>query len=160
MCWERYNAKIIMSVGMGWDTGAPMWPYQTPEIFVATLNAPAFVIAAPVWIAFNLQTMEQRQPAILLATVVLWFLVGRSVDEREFRRQYNRSTWVRALLIGVAVIAAAIGTFLIKDGARWWPTYDQIQLSSLLILMRKLAAVPWCMAIAILGTRLAIRRRG
>src|SRR5438552_12630602 len=82
MAWEQYNARVIASMGMRWDTGAPMWPYQTPEIILAILNAPAYFVAAPAWWTLNLQSAEQRHPVLFLATIGLWFLIGRSIDNR------------------------------------------------------------------------------
>jgi hypothetical protein len=32
--WDIHNTEVIYSVGMGWDTGAPVWPYRTPEILL------------------------------------------------------------------------------------------------------------------------------
>ena len=32
-------------MGMGWDDGAPVWPYQTPNILLFTLNTPAYFVA-------------------------------------------------------------------------------------------------------------------
>src|SRR5262249_52378852 len=80
MLWEQANARIISSMGMRWDTGAPIWPFQTPEIVLAVLNAPVYLIAAPVWWAFNLQSAEQRHPVLFIGTVGLWFLIGRILD--------------------------------------------------------------------------------
>jgi hypothetical protein len=31
MVWDLHNQRVIMSMGMAWDTGAPLWPYQTPR---------------------------------------------------------------------------------------------------------------------------------
>jgi hypothetical protein len=27
--WEIHNERVIGSMGMAWDTGAPIWPHQT-----------------------------------------------------------------------------------------------------------------------------------
>jgi len=31
MVWDSQNQRVIRSMGMAWDTGAPLWPYQTPD---------------------------------------------------------------------------------------------------------------------------------
>ena len=41
MAWDLYNEGIIAQTGMGWDTGAPIWPYQTPAILLFAINTPA-----------------------------------------------------------------------------------------------------------------------
>jgi hypothetical protein len=46
MVWDLHNQRVIMSMGMAWDTGAPLWPYQTPDTLLFALNTPAFLISA------------------------------------------------------------------------------------------------------------------
>jgi hypothetical protein len=45
MVWDLHNQRIIRSIGMGWDTGAPLWPFQTPDTLLFALNLPAFVFS-------------------------------------------------------------------------------------------------------------------
>jgi hypothetical protein len=75
MAWEQYNATVIALMGMRWDIGAPMWPFQTPEIILGILDAPAYFIADPVWWTFNLQSAQQRHPVLLIASIGLWLLL-------------------------------------------------------------------------------------
>jgi len=35
MTWDYHNQRIIESIGMTWDTGAPIWPYQTSWIKIS-----------------------------------------------------------------------------------------------------------------------------
>jgi len=46
--WHIQNFRVIESVGMGWDTGATLWPYQTPDTLLFALNTPAYVIGVPI----------------------------------------------------------------------------------------------------------------
>jgi hypothetical protein len=160
MAWEQWNARVIESMGMRWDTGAPMWPFQTPEIILAVLNAPAYFIAAPIWWTLNLQSAQQQHPVLLLASIGLWHLVGRGIDSCWFSRQGapDRQS-LRLLLIGVVAVAASGGARQMFDGARWWSKYGGLDLPRILILVRIVCFVPWCLAVAAFGARSAFRWR-
>lgn len=152
MAWEQANARVIASMGMAWDTGAPMWPYQTPEILLAILNAPAYIIAAPVWWTFNLNSAEQRHPVLLIASVALWFFVGRAIDDR--RRATKRMPvrlWLRLLFVIVAGAAVYVGARQVFDGAAWWSKYGEFHVASILILVRIVSFAPWCLAVGTIG---------
>jgi hypothetical protein len=30
--WDIHNQRVIESMGMAWDMGAPLWPYQSSDI--------------------------------------------------------------------------------------------------------------------------------
>ena len=36
IAWDIHNQRIIAFTGMAWDTGAPLWPYQTPDKYKPT----------------------------------------------------------------------------------------------------------------------------
>ena len=46
--WDIHNERVIASVGMGWDMGAPIWPYQAADILMRLLNCPAYSIVMPI----------------------------------------------------------------------------------------------------------------
>ena len=43
--WDLHSQRVIESMGMAWDTGAPLWPYQTPDTLLFALNTPAFLVS-------------------------------------------------------------------------------------------------------------------
>src|SRR5581483_8533443 len=77
--WDIHNARAIESMGMAWDMGAPIWPYQASDILLRALNAPAYSIAMPI-------ASLCRVPApmhfllIVPAIVMSWWLLGLTLD--------------------------------------------------------------------------------
>ena len=68
--WDIHNARVIESMGMAWDMGAPIWPYQASDILLRLLNGPAYSIAMPI---ANL--LRLAAPAHLALVVRSQFLV-------------------------------------------------------------------------------------
>jgi hypothetical protein len=73
--WDIHNERAIESMGMAWDTGAPIWPYQTSDILLRLLNFPAYFISMPVTNALRLLATGQYLlvfPANSALVVVPW----------------------------------------------------------------------------------------
>jgi hypothetical protein len=158
MIWEHHNNRIIVSMGMAWDTGAPIWPFQTPEILIMVLNAPAYLLAAPIFAVLRLNTEEERNPVLLLAILLLWFCIGRRIDFGLIPQEWaRRGMWLRALPLMTAVLSLLAGIYLLVEGVTWWSKYGRLSLSSLLILMRVVGSSPWCFLLAFGATWGAIR---
>jgi hypothetical protein len=158
LLWQIHNSRIIASMGMAWDTGAPIWPFQTPEILLVILNAPAYLLAAPVSASFGLQTSVERAPVMLPAIVLLWFYVGRSIDFGLIpRRWLNRKRLLLSVLIPIALSCILVGIHLTVEGAKWWSRYGRASLSSLLMLARLVGPLPWCALVATMAIRVVIR---
>jgi len=73
--WDIHNERVIVSMGMAWDVGAPIWPYQTSDILLRLLNGPAYYVTMP--IANTLRLVPPSLyvlvfPAILALVVVPW----------------------------------------------------------------------------------------
>lgn len=78
--WDIHNLRVIQSNGMSWDTGAPIWPYEAANLIFSSLNAPAFVLAAPFFYFPHLELQEMRYPVLLPAIVVWWWWIGTRFD--------------------------------------------------------------------------------
>jgi len=158
LLWQVHNSKIIIAMGMAWDTGAPMWPFQTPEILLRTINMPAYLITRPIAAAFGLQTAVAEIPILLPSIVLLWFLVGRSIDINAVPHQSQRS---RKRPLGLFVLLAALCVYVsvrvASAGVMWWSEYGEMSLTSYLILARILEPLPWCVVASALLIRIIIR---
>lgn len=77
--WDVHNARVIESMGMAWDTGAPVWPYQASDILLRVLNGPAYSIAMPV---ANLLRLAAPMHFILIVPAILiwWWFLGLRLD--------------------------------------------------------------------------------
>src|SRR5882724_9887372 len=77
--WAIYNDRVIASMGMGWDMGAPLWPYQTPQILLYVLNYPAHYVAQPM--ANHLGLVSPHHYLLVFpATLLWWWFVGLRLD--------------------------------------------------------------------------------
>jgi hypothetical protein len=153
MIWEQYNERVITSMGMAWDTGAPMWPFQTPEILLAIFNAPAYIFAIPIADLLRLRTLGERQPVLLLAILLLWFYVGWLIDFRSVSWSWiSRRKWLTAALAVATMISLSIGAHFAVDGVRWFGKYDGVSFSSLFVFARAVWPAPWCVVIVLVSS--------
>jgi hypothetical protein len=163
MAWEHHNSEVIATMGMAWDTGAPMWPYQTPEIILAILNAPAYFLAAPVWFTLDLRLESQRYPALFFAILLLWTGIGKAIDSNllsRARRRGGKLSTIGLLIATVVFSLTGVGTLV--PGMHWWSQYGEPSLVSVLIFARITSFAPWCFILAVTPLRavsLGLRRR-
>ena len=160
MMWDIHNQRVIMSVGMGWDTGAPLWPYQTPDTLLLAINAPAYLIATPISRLFDLLAPRQYfalYPAILL----WWWLVGAYLDKRHLEGRVRSARVWASLFCLFAVTLICLGVDGSYFALRWWWTYSRSLLNvSDLILLRLIAPSIWCFALSLVALLAARRRAG
>jgi len=79
--WAISNEQIIKSMGLAWDTGAPVWPYETPQILLLALHFPAYIVAQPVANSSGLIAPDHYWVILPAATLWWWFL-GSQIDRR------------------------------------------------------------------------------
>jgi hypothetical protein len=154
MIWDFYNSKVIESMGMAWDTGPPFWPYEASWIALLSINTPAYVISAPLFLFFSARTSAERYPLFLSVILIWWWWLGRRLDSGLLPSRRNRHRWV----LGVALILAAstlycIGITFILDYARFFSEYGHVRMR----LLRTGGPMLWCFALAIAATISAFR---
>lgn len=66
-------------MGMAWDTGAPVWPYQTPDILLRFLNGPAYFVAQPLANVFRLGGPNHFL-MVFPAILIWWWFLGVRLD--------------------------------------------------------------------------------
>jgi hypothetical protein len=158
MLWDIHNERVILSMGMGWDTGAPIWPYQTSDILLRLLNGPAYFVTMPFSNAFRLAAPNHYLlvfPAILL----WWWFLGMRIDHGLV---ITKSRWqwpVFSALVVLAVLLLFAATSISVGSFRWWFRYAEIfsSLSALLMMTRFLTPAVWCVVIAFLAVTAAKR---
>ena len=156
--WDIHNQRVIESMGMGWDTGAPIWPYQTSDILLRLLNFPAYFIAMPITNALRLFATRQFLfvfPAILL----WWWFLGLQLDQG-FVIAKSRWRWpVFSFLVVLAVLLLWTATSICAESFRWWFRYAGLSggLNALLMMTRFLTPAAWSVVIALLASTTAKR---
>jgi hypothetical protein len=154
MVWDIFNLRVIASMGMAWDTGAPLWPYQTPDILFSALNTPAYALAAPALYLFRSIHYVVLFPCVLL----WWWFVGVVFDKRLLQPAVRKG-WTRLTLSSLfAAIFVILGAFGSWDTFRWWQTYGDSFLSwRILILLRSSAPSIWCFILSSACVLFAVR---
>src|ERR1017187_908976 len=101
--WDIHNARVIESMGMAWDTGAPIWPYQASDILLRLLNGPAYFVAMPV--ANSLRLAAPSHHILVFPAILFWWgLLGLRLDHGIVK---TRSRW-RGPVFGVLVALTAV----------------------------------------------------
>jgi hypothetical protein len=161
MLWDIHNQRIIQSMGMAWDTGAPLWPYQTPDTILFAVNLPAFLISNLISNASDLYFKfgvigPLRYLFFFPAVLGWWWLVGLYID----RRSPDKRRPILALsLCLLAVGLVGLGIEESRWAVRWWLTYSRTFWSATdLILLRLLAPTVWCIALGLVALSAAWRR--
>ena len=155
LIWDLHNQKVIASMGMNWDTGAPLWPYQTAEVLLYTLNFPAFVVAYP---TINIFELSDPAKHVLILVVILawWRFLGTRMDTGIRSSPPHILIPLLAVSAGLLILGAVVSVI---DAFRWWFLFGTALWSvSTLLMMRFLAPGVWCVFLASL-IAIAIRRR-
>jgi hypothetical protein len=159
MAWDIHNQHVIMSMGMAWDTGAPLWPYQTPDTLLVALNVPAYLIAAPFTRLLHL-LVPRHYFALYPSILLWWWLAGHYLEQRS-KRVSTRNAPIAAIMLCLLSLGLIIfGAQESRWAFRWWWTYSRTLLSvSDLILLRLLAPCVWCVTLGLVALLAAWRRR-
>lgn len=150
MVWDLRNQRVIESVGMGWDTGAPVWPYQASFLLLFVIAAPVFGLAEPLFFLLHLETQEVRYPVLLPAILLWWWWLGTRIDFGILgRRRYRHPELLAGSLAGVAAALCYLGTHGVIDAVNWWQAYGRHQPPMNLLLLARIAGpYLWCLALA------------
>jgi hypothetical protein len=126
--WDIHNWNVIGSMGMAWDTGAPIWPYQTPDILLRLINFPAFLAAMPLSNLLKLMAPAYHL-LVFPAGLVWWWLVGLHLDRRTMNREHQRR-W--AMFVVLAICCGLLVTAAVAEVASvlgWYSKYGGALLS-------------------------------
>lgn len=152
MVWDLHNQRIITSMGMAWDTGAPLWPYQTPDTLLFALNTPASLVSAAsnYFFKFGVINPMQHYATLFPAILAWWWLIGAYLDRHREGNDSGKRRIRPVFLCLLAVALISVGAEESHWAFRWWWTYSRtLASSSDLILMRLLAPSIWCFVLGI-----------
>jgi hypothetical protein len=161
--WDIRNERVIGSMGMAWDTGAPIWPYQTSDILLRLLNGPAYFIATPIANALRL-VPPSHYLLVFPAILIWWWFIGLRLDHGLVTPQTSWRWPVFSLLVVLAALLTWAATSISNDGFRWWFKYAGAfsRVDALLMMTRFLTPAAWCAVLTLLtlsaAKRVAISR--
>jgi hypothetical protein len=149
--WDIHNERVIESMGMAWDTGAPVWPYQASDILLRFLNGPAYFIAQPL---ANVLRLGGPTHFVLVfpAILIWWWFLGTRLD---YRWPVTKSSWrwpIFAFLTPSVALLLWAATVVSYDTFHWWFKYGGFfpTVEGALLIMRFLSPAAWCAALALL----------
>lgn len=150
MVWDYQNERMVESMGMAWDTGPPVWPYRAVPLFLFSVNAPVYILAAPFFSLLRLETVPARSPVLLPLIVLWWWWIGTRIDFGVLgRRRYRHAKITARALLGVAVALLYVGIRVVFNEMHWWREYFQGFPPLRTILLRgTLPEVLWCLLLA------------
>jgi len=141
--WDVHNARVIESMGMAWDIGAPVWPYQTSDILLRLLNGPAYFVVMPMANVLRLAAPSHHLfvfPAIL----IWWWFLGQRLDHGLVT---TNPRWRWPVLVGLITFAVLLlwaAMFVFRDAFRWSFEYGRhFKAESTLLMVRFLSPALW-----------------
>jgi hypothetical protein len=149
--WDIHNERVIESMGMAWDTGAPAWPYQASDILLRLLNGPAYFIAQP--IANVLRLGGPSHFVLVFPTILIWWwFVGSRLDHGWTGAKSNWRWPFFALLAVSAVLLLWAVIVISSDTLHWWLKYGVSfkTVQGSLLIVRFLTPAVWCAALSFL----------
>jgi hypothetical protein len=152
--WDLHNVRVIESMGMAWDTGPPFWPYEASWIALLSINAPAYALAAPLFLLFNAHTSPDRYPLFFPVIIFWWWWLGRRLDSGLLPPRSQRRRWG----VGAALALAACAFYYVAiefllDYAHFWSDHGVLGMR----LLRTAGPLLWCSALAIALTISVVR---
>jgi len=155
MIWDLHNSRVIDSMGVA-DIGPPFWPYEASWIAFLTINAPAYILSAPLFFLLDLQTAPARYPLLFPVAVIWWWWLGRRIDLGLLpSRSPRRRWWMGVALLAVALGLYCIGVVIVLEDARWWSHWGGQGFG--MRLLRTGGGTVWCFLIAVTLTVAAVR---
>jgi hypothetical protein len=160
MAWEFHNERVIASMGMGWDTGPPVWPYQTSWILLQAINAPAYALDLPLFLLLRVTTDARLLLEVELPTIFLWWwFIGWRIDfgllpQRDVRQ---RRPWGATLgVVSLGIWSCA--TYLVVQQVKFWSEYGEYGWRGpTLFLMRHAGILCWCLLLGLWSAVATVR---
>lgn len=156
--WDYQNQRVVASMGMGWDTGPPLWPYRAVPLFSYAVNVPAYLISWPVIRVLDLRAPLYQYSVWFSAIVTLWWLVGTRIDFGLLGRGRHSHPKVIAVILlagGVAllILGAHVGIDEYLSFQQYWPNHPPIYA---ILLLRAVGPMLWCLCLTASFFRSAI----
>jgi hypothetical protein len=129
-------------MGMAWDTGAPIWPYQASDILLRLLNGPVYSIAMPI---ANLLRLAAPTHLLVVVPAILmwWWFLGLTLDRGLTRWPFFAMFIVLVMLLLWAATAIP-GIFRLRLDCRVF------HLSTTLLILRFTTPAAWFIALTYL----------
>lgn len=156
--WDYENSRVVASMGMGWDDGPPMWPYQTVPLISYAINAPVYVVSEPILKILDLRTSWLQYAVWFPLIVAMWWWVGTCIDfGLPIPWSASHPRLIAGLLL-VGTLGLTIGAARVcLDEYHWFKNYGPGRPPIYAVLtLRAIGPTLWCMFFAGAFVRAAI----
>ncbi len=141
--WEIHNENVIASVGMGWDTGAPIWPYQTSDILLRLLNGPAYCVAIPM--ANMMRLFGPRSFLVVCPAILLWWWFLGSLFDQGLAMAQPRWRWSALSVLSMLAVLLLLWGVAHQSFSFWFKYAEQFgRIPALLMVTRLVTPAAWC----------------
>jgi hypothetical protein len=156
--WDVHNWRVIESMGMAWDIGAPIWPYQTSDILLRLVNLPAYFVGMPLANLLKLPAPHHHL-TVFPAVLAWWWFLGKTLDDGRVTSPSRVGWWAFSKLSILVAVMLWLAVSVSVTAFHWWMTYSDGVSFSLLILLRILTPAVWCCAlVALLAWKRTVAR--
>ena len=151
LLWEIHDERVIVSMGMAWDPGAPVWPYQTSDILLRLLNGPAYFVAMPIANALRWGAPSHHL-LVVPAILIWWWFLGLRLDQGLVAAKTSWRWPVFSVLVVLAALLLWAASSIFAESFRWWFKYAEVfsPLNALLVITRFLTPAAWCALLTLL----------
>jgi hypothetical protein len=159
IAWELHNERVIEGVGMGWDTGPPIWPYESSWILLQAINAPAYALDLLLSLLLGVRNNQARLLLEFPTILIWWWFIGWRVDFGLLpqRNERKRKVW-GAVLVAAALGFWTCGGYLLVQEVRFWSEYGEASWRGpMLFLLRNAGILSWSFLLALWSTLAAAR---
>ena len=159
IAWEFHNERVIEFMGMGWDTGPPIWPYQSSWILLQAINAPAYAVDLPLFVLLGVRNNQARLLLELPTILIWWWFIGWRIDFGLLPQRNVRKRGVWATVLAVASLAFwSCTAYLVIQQVRFWSEYGESGWRGpMLFLLRNAGILCWGFLLALWSTPAAAR---
>jgi hypothetical protein len=152
LLWDAYYQEWIFAQGMAFDTGVPLWPFETPRMVVQALNFPAALVAYRLARAAGFEHYWMQHTVLLGLLLVWWWWLGTRLDFGLVRPGRIVIPRTLTLLVSIlALVSAAMGIYGLSDAISWWNLYGSFAPDPLIRLGFGIVGTVWFFALAALG---------
>jgi len=149
--WDYENSRVVASMGMGWDTGPPIWPYRAVELFSYAVNVPAYVISWPILKILNLRTFDLQYAVWFPVILAWWWWVGSYIDFGLLgRRSYSHRRLVAGTFLAGSSFLLLVAAYVAFEEYQWvrnyWQGHPPIYA---LLFLRTIGPMVWCFFLAV-----------
>lgn len=156
--WDYHNERVVAAMGIGWDTGPPLWPYRAVPLFSYAVDVPAYLISWPVIRVLDPRTPLYQYAVWFSAILALWWLVGTRIDFGLLgRRRHSHPKLIAMILVAGGAVLLILGAHIGVDEyfsfRQYWPNHPPIYA---ILLLRAVGPMHWCLCLTAAFLRSAI----